>query len=81
MPIIHLLRTHGFDTEQTERLGAAFDTAWQVLKTRQPDLADGPLTATSRETLAKIIIDEAKKGEADPMQLVDRALVRFIDHP
>jgi hypothetical protein len=81
VPIVRLLQDQGFSDAQTAALGAAFDAAWQVFKTRHPDLANGALTATSRETLAKFIVDEAKKGETNPARLVDRALIRFADHP
>ena len=80
MPIRKLFDAQGFDTIQTERLGAAFDTAWQVLKKSRPDFANGPLTTSARETLAKMIIEEAKLGEMSSIHLVDRAVIRFLDH-
>jgi hypothetical protein len=73
-----LLQQEGFDEQQTQRLGAAFDVAWQVLKTRHPDLANGPLTATARETLAKFVIQEGrKKIIKDERLLAERALRDF----
>lgn len=67
----------GFDAETTARLGAAFDTAWQMLKTARPELGNGPLTATSRETLAKFVIELARRGVTDSAQLVEAAVARM----
>jgi hypothetical protein len=78
VPIVRLLHESGFDAEQTERLGAAFDVAWQVLKTRKPELARGPQTAAAREQLAKFVIDEGRKGKIkDERLLAEQALRHF----
>jgi hypothetical protein len=79
-----LLRDHGFDAEQGEMLGAAFDTvgaafdtAWQVLSTRDQLLKQQPQMQAARETLAKFIFDEGAKGELRAAMIVHRALARF----
>ncbi len=77
MPIEHLMEGRGFDAEQTALLGAAFDVAWGALKTDNPGLENGPLTAAAREVLAKLIVDEGLRGECDAARLVENALARF----
>ena len=77
VPIIPLLRAQGFDDDQTEMLGAAFDTAWQLLSTRDPLLKQQPAMGAARELLAKLVIEEGSKGELRPSVIVDRAVDRF----
>ena len=77
MPIIRMLQEQGFNPEQTTRLGSAFDLAWQILITRDPDLKSGPLTTVARELLAKVVIEEAQKGVTEEADLVEMALTRF----
>ena len=77
MPIVRLLEGKGFDDEQVARLGAAFDVAWQVLKTEDPTLNTGPLNLPTREVLAKYIIEEAQTGLRDMAQLAEHAVDRW----
>lgn len=77
MPIVRFLEGRGFDADQTQHLGAAFNAAWQVLKTKDPALANGPLTVAARELLAKIIVEAGQRGEKDQARLVAHALDRF----
>ncbi len=75
MPIIPLLVSDGFfDPEATKVLTAAFDTAWQMLKTSGNVLAADYRSVSTRELLAKRIIEMARQGERDPIRLVDDAL-------
>jgi hypothetical protein len=68
---------HGFNAEATDNLCIAFDTAWQVLKTRQPAIANAADGQSVRETLAKHIIDYARQGVSDPLKLANAALTRI----
>ena len=78
MPILRLLRSSGaFGPEQTEILIAAFDTAWQILKSSGNVLAADYRAASTRELLAKRIIEIGREGERDPMQLIERALAHL----
>ena len=78
MPISQLLRSHGFfDPETMKSLTAAFDTAWQILKTSGSALAADYQSASTRELLAKHIIEMANQGERDPLRLIDGALAHL----
>ena len=80
MPIAQLLRSDGFfDPEATNILTAAFDTAWQMLKTSGNVLAADYRAAATRELLAKRIIETARQGETDPMRLADDALAHLAN--
>ncbi len=75
MPIVPLLESDGsFDPEGTKILTAAFDTAWQMLKTSGNVLAADYRSVSTRDLLAKRIIEAARQGERDPIRLVDDAL-------
>jgi len=75
MPIIPLLSSDGFfDPAATKILIAAFDTTWQMLKTSGNVLAADYRAASTRELLAKRIIETARLGERNPIRLVDDAL-------
>ena len=75
MPIVPLLKSDGFfDPEATKILTGAFDTAWQMLKTSGNVLAADYRAASTRELLAKRIIETARLGERNPIRLVDDAL-------
>jgi hypothetical protein len=76
VPIFDLLEERAFDAAQTARLAAAFDVAWQILKTSAPELDQDALKTTSREVLAKLIIDEGAHGE-DTTKIIDNAVARF----
>jgi len=74
MPIIPLLESDFFDPAATKILIAAFDTTWQMLKTSGNVLAADYRAASTRELLAKRIIETARLGERNPIRLVDDAL-------
>ena len=78
MPIVQLLRSHGFfNPKTTKSLTAAFDTAWQILKTSGSTLTADYQSASTRELLAKHIIEMANQGERDPLRLIDGALAHL----
>jgi hypothetical protein len=77
MPILSLLRETAFDPETTALLASAFDIAWGVVKKSGNSLAADDQAASTREVLAKRIIDRAQQGERDPKRLVDDALVHL----
>ncbi len=58
MPIIPLLESGFFDPAATKILIAAFDTTWQMLKTSGNVLAADYRAASTRELLAKRIIEK-----------------------
>jgi hypothetical protein len=72
-----LFKDAGFDAEATAAMGAAFDTAWQLLKTAEPLYARDALFGPTREALARFIIELAQRGVTDPMTLADAAVKRI----
>jgi len=74
MPMVALLSNAAFDCETTQLLGAAFEAAWEKVKTTGNGLAAESEAALTRELLAKRIIDIAKRGERNPDRLVENAL-------
>lgn len=77
MPITSLLAKTAFDPETVALLASAFDAAWDTLKkTGSPLAADGQARST-REFLAKYIIEMGHKGERDGQRLVDDALAQL----
>ena len=78
MPIVPLLKSDGFfDPEATKILTAAFDTTWQMLKTSGNVLAADYRAASTRELLAKRIIETGRLGERNPIRLVEDALAHL----
>ena len=73
MRVVALFSNAAFDSETTELLGAAFEAAWEKLKTAGT-LAEGSDAALTRELLAKRIIEMAKRGERNPDRLVESGL-------
>ena len=77
MPIASLLARAAFDPDTTALLASAFDTAWDtVKKTGGPLAADVQATST-RELLAKYIVEMGQKGERNRRRLVDGALAHL----
>ena len=82
MPIIPLLSSDGFfDPEATKILTAAYDTAWQMLRTSGNVLAADFRAASTRELLAKRIIETGSQGERNPLRLADDALAFLARQP
>ena len=78
MPIVKLLTSVGyFDPEATRILTAAYDTAWQMLKTSGDVLAADFRAAATRDMLAKRIIEMGSQGERNPLRLAEDALAHL----
>jgi hypothetical protein len=75
MPIITSLAQNAFDPESIRVLEIAFDAAWKTLNSYGSDIAVEGRADSTRELLAKRIIEMAERGESDPRRLVDDALV------
>jgi hypothetical protein len=77
MPVISLFGHQSFDPETTSLLASAFESAWEtVKKSGSPLAADGQALST-REILAKRIIERAQAGERDPVKLTSDALAHL----
>ena len=74
MPVPALLANKAFDDETTSRLGAAYEAAWRKLKASGSPLADA---ASTREQLAKCILEMGHRGETNANRLAEKALVRL----
>jgi hypothetical protein len=74
---ILLLPAKVFDDETTSRLGKAYEAAWQKLTASANPLADKSRAASTRELLAKCIIEMGRRGETDPGRLAEIALARL----
>ena len=66
MPVHQLIEGAAFEPETTEVMGRAYEAARLRLGASQP--------ATVLETVAKRIIEAARKGERDPDRLIALAL-------
>ena len=73
-----------FDPDAVGILLAAFDAAWQSIKTSGARLSDKQ-TELVRATLAKYIIEQARRGELDEHRLCESALLHLaqsnLRHP
>jgi hypothetical protein len=65
-----------FDPGAVDILLAAFDAAWQSIKTSGARLSDKQ-TELVRATLAKYIIEQARRGELDERCLCEGALLHL----
>lgn len=77
MPIDKLLTNTAFDPDTITLLASAFDTAWDTVKKSGNPLAVDDQAASTRERLAKRIIEMGKEGERDPQRLADGALAHL----
>jgi hypothetical protein len=75
--IIPFLKGNAFDPEAVAILGAAFDAAWDIVQKSGSPLADEAQAATTRERLAKRIIEMGQKGARNHKQLVEDALAHL----
>ena len=66
-----------FDSDTAALLASAFDTAWSMVQKSGSPLAADERAASTREQLARRIIQLARKGEQDPQRLVDEALAHL----
>jgi hypothetical protein len=74
MPVISLFKKGAFDPETTSLLASAFETAWETVKKSGSPLAANGQALSTREILAKRIIELAQAGERDPAKLTSDAL-------
>ena len=65
-----------FDPDAVRILIAAFDSAWQSIKTSEAKLSNEQI-GLMRATLAKYIIEQARHGELDQGRLRDGALLHL----
>jgi len=65
-----------FDPDAVRILIAAFDSAWQSIKTSEAKLSNEQIELM-RATLATYIIEQARHGELDQGRLRDGALVHL----
>lgn len=77
MPIASLLAKTAFDPDTTALLASAFETAWNTVKKSGSPLTADSEAASTRERLAKRIIELGKDGERNPKRLVDGALAHL----
>jgi hypothetical protein len=77
VPIDSLLANTAFDPDTTALLASAFDTAWDTVKKSGSAFAADDQARSTRELLAKCIIEMAQQGERDRQRLVDDALGRL----
>jgi hypothetical protein len=68
------LTNAAFDSETTRQLGLAFEAAWQAVKTSGSTLGDESHAASTRELLAKRVIEMGRRGERNHDRLVENAL-------
>jgi hypothetical protein len=66
-----------FYPEEVEILAAAFDDAWAKLQASAAPFAGEDYVLAAREILARRIIMAAKRGERNPRQLTDDALLHL----
>jgi hypothetical protein len=75
--IIPFLRGDAVDPNAVAILGAAFDAAWDTLRNSGSPLAGDAHAATTRERLAKRIIETGQQGVRNHQRLVDEALAQL----
>ena len=66
-----------FYPEEVQILVVAFDDAWAKLQSSHAPFAEEAYAPAAREILAKHIIMAAKRGERNPRQLTDGALLHL----
>ena len=79
MSIIPFLRGAAFDPKAVAILGAAFDAAWDALQKSGSPLASDARAMTTRERLAKRIIEMGQKGMRNHQRLVEDAIAHLTD--
>ena len=68
MTVLHMFQDASFDSDATHAMGEAFDIACKALRRLGAD-------ETVQETVAKRIVEAAKKGERVPFRLYELALL------
>jgi hypothetical protein len=74
MPVIPLFGAGSFDPETTSLLASALEAAWETVRKSGSPLAADERAASTREILAKRIIESANAGERDLTTLANDAL-------
>jgi hypothetical protein len=74
MPIIRLLEQEAMDPDTTRLLASAFEAAWQVVRASGSPLADEPHIVSTRDLLAKRVIELGQRDERDYNRLVEGAV-------
>jgi hypothetical protein len=74
MSIRPFLDNSAFDPDTVAILAAAFEQAWSTVQKSGSPLAADDQAASTRERLAKRIIQMAQQGERERQRLVDDAL-------
>jgi hypothetical protein len=62
------------DGDTRRLLALAVDQAWEVMKATDDPLVAEERAASTRDLLARHIVDLAKQGERNPDRLIDNAL-------
>jgi hypothetical protein len=75
--IVHPLASTSFDSATAHLLASAFDAAWQAVQGSASGPVDAPRDASTRELLARHIIEMGKRGERNHQRLVEHALARL----
>jgi hypothetical protein len=78
MPVVSLFGEGSFDPETTSLLAAALEAAWGTVRRSGSPLAADAQALSTREALAKRIIECAKEGERDPTILVSDAVSHLV---
>lgn len=74
MSVVPFVANAGFDAETTLLLGAAFDAAWQAVRTSGGGRTGDRPPASTRDMLARRIIEMGRRGERNHSRLVEDAL-------
>ncbi len=74
VPASSVFADAAFDTDATRLLSAAFEAAWEVVKSSGV-VADEAQAASIRECLAKRVIELGRRGERNQDRLVEDALL------
>jgi hypothetical protein len=67
-----------FDPEATPILVEAFDAAWHDLYTAGCEAAVGPEAEAVRERLARRIVEQARRGVRDPIDLSSDGVAHIL---
>jgi hypothetical protein len=71
MPIRSLIEQENIAGDMTPIITAAYDKAWNTIKSSKSPLAEETCAPSTRALLAKRIIEIAQKGERDVNRLVE----------
>jgi hypothetical protein len=69
--------TEAFDPDTIRILTTAFDAAWQRVQNSGVGFESDHQSEQARDTLAKYIIGQARRGERDGRRLRDGAILQY----